>query len=371
MPATYDAIIIGTGQSGPALANRLTRAGSRVAVIERKRFGGTCVNTGCIPTKTLVASAQAAHVARRAADFGVVLEGPVQVDMKRVKARKDAVVRRSNEGVEGWLRGMANCTVYTGHARFEGPRSVRVGDELLEAEKIFINVGGRAAIPPIPGLDAVPYLTNSSMMDVDFLPGAPDHPGWQLYRARIRPDVSAVRQRGDGDRADAALDRPGGRGRLRGDPPDPRGGGRADPDRRRVSALRSARRQDRRAAHRRRQLRGGRGLASPGGDGPPAEHRRPRSGQGRRGDRRARLHQGRRQAADQCSRHLGDGRLQRSWRLHPYLLQRLRDHRRQPARRRSARCRRSNRRLCPVHRPAAGACRADRGAGAWHPAGRC
>ena len=170
MPATYDAIIIGTGQSGPALANRLTRAGWRVAVIERKRFGGTCVNTGCIPTKTLVASAQAAHVARRAADFGVALEGPVQVDMKRVKARKDAVVRRSNEGVEGWLRGMANCTVYTGHARFEGPRSVRVGDELLEADKIFINVGGRAAIPPIQGLDAVPYLTNSSMMDVDFLP---------------------------------------------------------------------------------------------------------------------------------------------------------------------------------------------------------
>ena len=170
MPATYDAIIIGTGQSGPALANRLTRAGWRVAVIERKRFGGTCVNTGCIPTKTLVASAQAAHVARRAADFGVVLESPVQVDMKRVKARKDAVVRRSNEGVEGWLRGMANCTVYTGHARFEGPRSVRVGDELLEADKIFINVGGRAAIPPIQGLDAVPYLTNSSMMDVDFLP---------------------------------------------------------------------------------------------------------------------------------------------------------------------------------------------------------
>ena len=170
MPATYDAIIIGTGQSGPALANRLTRAGRRVAVIERKRFGGTCVNTGCIPTKTLVASAQAAHVARRAADFGVALEGPVRVDMERVKARKDAVVRRSNEGVEGWLRGMENCTVYTGHARFEGPRSVRVGDELLEADKIFINVGGRAAIPPIQGLDAVPYLTNSSMMDVDFLP---------------------------------------------------------------------------------------------------------------------------------------------------------------------------------------------------------
>jgi pyruvate/2-oxoglutarate dehydrogenase complex dihydrolipoamide dehydrogenase (E3) component len=170
MPASYDAIIIGTGQSGPSLVNRLTGAGWRVAVIERKQFGGTCVNTGCIPTKTLVASAQAAHVVRRAADFGVMLESPVRVDMKRVKARKDAVVRRSNEGVEGWLRGMQNCTVYTGHARFAGPRSVRVGDELLEAGKIFINVGGRAATPPIPGLDTLPYLTNSSMMEVDFLP---------------------------------------------------------------------------------------------------------------------------------------------------------------------------------------------------------
>jgi pyruvate/2-oxoglutarate dehydrogenase complex dihydrolipoamide dehydrogenase (E3) component len=170
MPATYDAIIIGTGQSGPALANRLTRAGWRVAIVERKRFGGTCVNNGCIPTKTLVASAQAAHAARRAADFGVALEGPVRVDMERVKARKDAVVRRSNEGVEGWLRGMENCTVYTGHARFEGPRRVGVGDAVIEADKIFINVGGRAATPPIQGLDAVPYLTNSSMMDVDFLP---------------------------------------------------------------------------------------------------------------------------------------------------------------------------------------------------------
>jgi pyruvate/2-oxoglutarate dehydrogenase complex dihydrolipoamide dehydrogenase (E3) component len=170
MPASYDAIIIGTGQAGPALAHRLTRAGWRVAIIERQRFGGTCVNTGCIPTKTLVASAQAAHVARRAADFGVVLDSPVRVDMKRVKARKDAVVRRSNEGVEGWLRGMPNCTVYTGHARFAGPRSVRVGDELLAADKIFINVGGRAATPPIRGLDGLPYLTNASMMEVDFLP---------------------------------------------------------------------------------------------------------------------------------------------------------------------------------------------------------
>ncbi len=170
MPERFDALIIGTGQSGPSLADRLTRAGWRVAIVERKLFGGTCVNTGCIPTKTLVASAQAAHVARRAAEFGVVLDGPVRVDMGRIKARKDAVVRLSNKGVEGWLRGMERCTVYTGHARFEGPTRVRIGEELIEAPKIFINVGGRASLPPLSGLDAVPYLTNATMMEVDFLP---------------------------------------------------------------------------------------------------------------------------------------------------------------------------------------------------------
>ncbi len=109
-------------------------------------------------------------MARRAAELGVVLDGPVRVDMGRVKARKDAVVRLSNEGVESWLRGMERCTVYTGHARFEAPTRVRVGKELIEAPNIFINVGGRASVPPVPGLDAVPYLTNATMMEVDFLP---------------------------------------------------------------------------------------------------------------------------------------------------------------------------------------------------------
>ncbi len=170
MASRYDALIIGTGQSGPFLAARLAAAGRRVAVAERKRFGGTCVNTGCIPTKTLIASARAAYVARRAAEFGVTIGGPVAVDMKRVKARKDLVVERSREGVEKGLREAKNCTVYEGHARFEGPHTVRVGGELLEAEQIFINVGARAAVPPIPGLDGVSFLTNSSMMDVDFLP---------------------------------------------------------------------------------------------------------------------------------------------------------------------------------------------------------
>jgi pyruvate/2-oxoglutarate dehydrogenase complex dihydrolipoamide dehydrogenase (E3) component len=170
MSAKFDAIIIGTGQAGPSLAARFTKEGMRTAIVERKLFGGTCVNTGCIPTKTLVASAHTAHVARRAAEYGVVIDGPVTVDMERVKARKDAVVRQSNEGVTNWLRNMENLTVYEGHGRLESPRTVSVNGEVLEAERIILNVGGRAAAPDIPGLHEVDYLTNSSMMDVDFLP---------------------------------------------------------------------------------------------------------------------------------------------------------------------------------------------------------
>jgi pyruvate/2-oxoglutarate dehydrogenase complex dihydrolipoamide dehydrogenase (E3) component len=170
MAATFDAIIIGTGQAAPALAGRLTQAGMKIAVIERRYFGGTCVNTGCMPTKTLVASAHAAHIARRAAEFGVDLSSEVRVDMKRVKARKDAVSALSRSGIEQYLKGMAGCTVYEGHARFERPHEVRVGSDLLAARRIFINTGGRALVPDMPGLDQVEYLTNSSMMDVDFLP---------------------------------------------------------------------------------------------------------------------------------------------------------------------------------------------------------
>ncbi len=170
MTKQYDAIIIGTGQAGPSLAARLAGAGLRVAIVERKHFGGTCVNTGCTPTKTLVASARAAYMARRAADFGVRIDGAVGVDMKQVKARKDRVVRNATEGVESWLRNTERVTVYTGHARFEDARTVRVGDHRLEAEKIFVNVGGRAFVPPLPGLDQVDYFTNVSMMEVDFLP---------------------------------------------------------------------------------------------------------------------------------------------------------------------------------------------------------
>jgi len=166
----YDAIIIGTGQSGPALARRLVAAGSKVAIIERKLFGGTCVNTGCTPTKTLIASAYAAHIARRASDYGVTIAGAVKVDMKAVKARKDAVVAPSHNGVERSLKTLTGCTVYEGHGRFVAEKKVVVNGSELAADRIFINVGARAAIPPIPGLDRVPYLTNSSMMDIDFLP---------------------------------------------------------------------------------------------------------------------------------------------------------------------------------------------------------
>ncbi len=167
MTKQFDAIIIGTGQSGPPLAGRLTAAGMRVAIIERQRFGGTCVNTGCIPTKTLVASAKAIHMARRAGDYGF-RTGSIEVDMKTVKARKDRIV--ATHDVEGGLRGMKNCTVYRGQARFENSGSVRVCDDTLEAGKIFINVGGRASKPDVPGIDSIGYLTNSSMMDIDFLP---------------------------------------------------------------------------------------------------------------------------------------------------------------------------------------------------------
>ncbi len=166
----YDAIIIGTGQAGPSLAAQLAATGRQVAIVERKRFGGTCVNNGCIPTKALVASARAAYIARRGGDFGVALDGPVRVDMKKVKQRKDAIVARSSVGVEKWLKSTPNLTVYEGHGRFEGPHQVGVNGEILEAPWIFVNVGARAWQPPIPGLDTVPCLNNSSMMEVDFLP---------------------------------------------------------------------------------------------------------------------------------------------------------------------------------------------------------
>ncbi|MEP6484190.1 MAG: FAD-containing oxidoreductase [Rudaea sp.] len=168
-PTHYDAIVIGTGQAGPPLAVDLAKAGQNVAIIERKDFGGTCVNTGCIPTKTLIAHARVAHVARTAGDFGVTARD-VAVDMKQVKARKDRVSESSRLGVEKMLRTTKNCTVLNGHARFVSNNTLQIGDERISADKIFINVGARAAIPKIDGLDGVPYWTNSTMMNVDFLP---------------------------------------------------------------------------------------------------------------------------------------------------------------------------------------------------------
>jgi pyruvate/2-oxoglutarate dehydrogenase complex dihydrolipoamide dehydrogenase (E3) component len=170
MTQSFDAIIIGAGQAGPPLAARLTGAGMSVALIERKLFGGTCVNTGCMPTKTLVASAYAAHLARCGARYGVVLDAPPRIDMPRVKARADAVSASARTGVENWLRGMRGCTVIEGHARFGGPAAVRVGDDLLAAPRIFINVGGRAVVPSMPGIDRVSYLTNTSMLALDRVP---------------------------------------------------------------------------------------------------------------------------------------------------------------------------------------------------------
>ena len=170
MARKFDAIVIGTGQSGPPLADRLTQEGLRTAIIERKHVGGTCVNTGCIPTKTLVASARVAHQARRAAEYGVKIGRQLSVDMKRVKARKDRISLQSRTGVTRWIKSLPNATFYRGHERFESPLTVRVNGELLEAERIFINVGARALIPEMPGIDEIDYLTNSSMMHVDFLP---------------------------------------------------------------------------------------------------------------------------------------------------------------------------------------------------------
>jgi pyruvate/2-oxoglutarate dehydrogenase complex dihydrolipoamide dehydrogenase (E3) component len=170
MSTKCDAIVIGTGQSGPFLAIRLADTGMKVAIIERKFFGGTCVNAGCIPTKTMVASAYAAHLARRGPEYGVRLPGEVSVDMKRVHARMNEIRLPDRKGVEDQLRNHKNCVVYTGAGRFESTHEVSVGNEVLTADKIFINVGARAKIPPMPGVDQISYLTNSSLLELDYLP---------------------------------------------------------------------------------------------------------------------------------------------------------------------------------------------------------
>ena len=206
MTNTYDAVIIGAGQAGPPLAGRLTAAGMSVALIERKLFGGTCVNTGCIPTKTLVASAYAAHLARRAADYGVSTEA-VAVDMKTVKARKDMISMRARESVESWLEGMERCTIYRGHARFASPHEIEVGAGWLTAKHIFINVGGRARIPDLPGIDRCRHLDQHVDLGARHAAAASGRRWGQLCRPRIRPDVPPLRRSGDRGGDGASADR--------------------------------------------------------------------------------------------------------------------------------------------------------------------
>ncbi len=167
---TFDAIIVGAGQAGPALAARCSREGLRTAVIERGAFGGTCVNVGCVPTKTLVASARAIHMARRGAEFGFATNGEVRVDMARVKARKDAIVKASTEGVEAWMRGLKHTEVIVGEARFSGPRTLQVIGRTLTAPRIFLNLGGRAVLPDLPGVHDIPTLDNVSVMQQGSVP---------------------------------------------------------------------------------------------------------------------------------------------------------------------------------------------------------
>jgi pyruvate/2-oxoglutarate dehydrogenase complex dihydrolipoamide dehydrogenase (E3) component len=169
MPQRFDAIIVGAGQAGPSLATRLAKAGRKVALVERHLLGGTCVNTGCTPTKALVASAHAAHLARRGADFGVKT-GQVTVDWSIVKARMDAIVSKSRSGLEKWLASTPNCSVIRGQAKFTGPHTMSVSEEDYEAGQIFLNVGARPAIPKMPGVDIVPFLTSTSILALDQLP---------------------------------------------------------------------------------------------------------------------------------------------------------------------------------------------------------
>jgi pyruvate/2-oxoglutarate dehydrogenase complex dihydrolipoamide dehydrogenase (E3) component len=169
MSGVFDAIVVGGGQAGPSLAARLAGAGQRVALVERKHLGGTCVNTGCKPTKTMVASAYAARMARRAAEYGVVVDG-VGIDMRAVKARKDKVILDSREGLHDWLAGTPNVTLIEGHARFRSPHEIDVDGEMFSAGSFYLNVGGRAAVPDLPGVLDVPWLTNSSILELDVVP---------------------------------------------------------------------------------------------------------------------------------------------------------------------------------------------------------
>ena len=170
MSQRFDAVVVGAGQAGPSLAERLGKSGRKVAVIERKLVGGTCVNTGCIPTKAMVASAYVAQLGRRAESYGVLGDSDIRVDMQRVWTRTQGISGQSRSNVEKWLAGMANVSLLRGHAMFESPRTLRVGNDLIEADEIFLNVGGRAVVPDFPGIDTVPYLTNTGILALRELP---------------------------------------------------------------------------------------------------------------------------------------------------------------------------------------------------------
>ena len=362
----FDAIIVGAGQAGPSLAGRLTGAGMKVALVERKLLGGTCVNTGCMPTKTLVASARAAHVARHAERWGVrPRRARSRVDMPRVAARARKVTEDARAGLAQWLGDMAGLTPDRGPCPAgrprRGPGRRRAADgaphlpQRRRAGRGAAAAGDRAG--PLPHQHLDPRARHAA--------AAPRGGGRQLYRARIRADVPPLRRRRHRRREGPAPDPARGRGRVGGDRA-ASSPARASPSAPGPSASASSRA---RAAARVRvdceeRRAGGARLARPARDGPAAQHRRPRAGDRRRGARRARLHHRGRHARHQRPRHLGAGRLQRARRLHAHLLQRLRDRRRQPARRRRPPRERARPRLRPLHRPAARPLRHDGGAGA-------
>ena len=328
MTQRFDAIIVGAGQAGPPLAGRLTAAGQTVAIVERKLIGGTCVNTGCIPTKTLVASAHAAHTARRGPDYGVAT-GAVSVDMAKVKARKDAIMLDDRKGVEDWLDGMDGCTVFRDHARFEDPHTLRVGDDVLRADRIFLNVGGRAVVPDMPGLADIDYLTNVSILELDTVPEHLVVVGGsyialefaQMYRrfgARVTVVEKGARlaSREDGDVSDTI------RSILESEGIDIV----VDAD-----DIRITKRDNGFELTPRAGVDADSGQSPAAGGRPSAQHRRPRPRSRRRAHRRTRIRHRRRSTENQRRPHLGDGRLQRQGCIHPYVLQRLRDRRGQSA----------------------------------------
>lgn len=170
MKYVFDAVIIGAGQAGPSLAAKLSERERKTALVERKLLGGTCVNTGCTPTKTMVASAEVAHKVRTAGSFGVQGNPDVRVSLADVVKRADEIVSHSREGLRSMIQGLEHCTLFENSARFESAQTVRVGDDVLQAEQFFVNVGGRPHTPPMPGLDQVPYLTSSSILRLTELP---------------------------------------------------------------------------------------------------------------------------------------------------------------------------------------------------------